>query len=122
MYAYLYDSLVAGYVRQHIGIRSAHWCAATTLAPMTFVNVLTLVAVFAHWHYRWAERLYAWGSHWQSAAALGIVLLGANLFYSRWRMSTPAGPLRSSWPGSVYLLISVVAVFYVSTFAPSSHR
>jgi hypothetical protein len=126
MYAYLYDSMVTCYIRQHIGDRYVHWYAATTLTSMGFVNLLSLVAVFAHWHYKWAEKLFAWGSHWQAAAALGLVLLGGNLFYSRWRKrataSTPTRPLRSSWPANIYMLISVVAVMYVSTLTQPSRQ
>src|SRR5256884_5520152 len=75
---------------------------------------------------RWGERLFAMLSAWQAAAALGLALLGANLFYSRWRKSlaamTPTLPLRSRWPANVYMLLSVLAVLYVSTLAVPPHQ
>ena len=126
MYAYLCDSMIACYTRQNISGRHVHWYAATTLASMGFLNLLALVAVLAHWHYRWGERLFAMLSAWQAAAALGLALLGANLFYSRWRKSvaamTPTLPLRSRWPANVYMLLSVLAVLYVSTLAVPPHQ
>ena len=126
MYAYLYDSMIACYTRQNISGRYVHWYAATTLASMGFLNLLALVAVLAHWHYRWGERLFAMLSAWQAAAALGLALLGANLFYSRWRKSvaamTPTLPLRSRWPANIYMLVSVLAVLYVSTLAVPPHQ
>ena len=126
MYAYLYDSMVIWYTRQNIGDRYVHWYAATTLTSMGFLNLLSVVTVFAHWHYRWAERLFAAGSTWRAAAALALALLVTNLFYSRRRRSvralTPTLPARSRWPAGIYILISVVATLYISTLAPPPHR
>ena len=126
MYAYLYDSMIACYTRQNISERYVHWYAATTLAAMGFLNLLSLVAVSAHWHYRWAEELFAVLSVWQASAALGLALLGANLVYSRWHKSvaalTPTRPLRARWPANIYMLLSVLAVLYVSTLALPPHQ
>ena len=90
MYAYLYDSMITWYIRQRVGDRYVHWYAATSLASMSFLNLLVLIAVFGHLHYRWAEGLFVWGSRRDVAAALGVALLSANLFYSRRRKSAIA--------------------------------
>ena len=126
MYAYLYDSMITCYIRQHVGDRYVHGYAATSLASMIFLNLLVLIAVFGRLHYRWAEVLFVWGSRWDVAAALGLTVLGANLFYSRRRKSAKAlkstHPLRSTWPANIYMLLSVGAVVYVSILTPPSHR
>ena len=126
MYAYLYDSMITCYTRQHVGDRHVHWYAATSLASMGFVNLLALIGVFGHLHYRWAEVLFVWGSRRDVAAALGMVILGANLFYSRSHKAEmalkPTHPLRSSWPANIYMLLSVGAVLFVSIFLPPSYR
>src|SRR5437899_3050070 len=125
MYAYLFDSMVIWYTRQNIGDRYIHWYTATTLTSMGFLNLLSVVTVFAHWHYGWAERLFAVASTWQ-AAALALALLVANLAYSRRRRNvralTPTLPPRSRWPAGIYILMSVVATLYISTLAPPPHR
>ncbi len=112
MYAYFYDSMTAVYARQKIGPRYVHWYAATSLAGMNFLNVLALVAVLTHWHYKLGEELYAvLSASWPTAAAIGLTLLGANLLYSRWRKGvavTSAPPSR--WPANIYMLLSVLAI------------
>src|SRR5437773_6900813 len=126
MYAYLYDSMVIWYTRQNIGDRYVHWYAATTLTSMGFLNVLSVVTVFAHRHYRWAERLFAVGATWQAFAAGALALLVAHVLYSRWRRSVRASAPnvapRSRWPAGIYMLISVVAFLYTSSLAPPPHR
>jgi hypothetical protein len=126
MYAYLYDSMIACYARQSISPHYVRWYAATTLASMSFLNVLALVAILNHWHYRLGEKLYAvLSASWPAAAAIGLALLGANLLYSGWRKgvaANPTLPLRSRWPANIYMLLSILAVLYVSKFAVAPHQ
>lgn len=126
MYAYLYDSLVTWYSRQSIGDRYLDWYVATTLTSMGFLNLVSVVVVFTHWHYRWAETLFAMGSTGQAVAATGVALLVAHLLYSRRRRSvrasSPTVPPRPRWPAGIYMLVSVVAFLFISDLAPPPHR
>jgi len=126
MYAYLYDSMVTWYSRRRISDRYVHWYVATTLTTMGFTNLVSIVVLFAHWHYRWAEDLFAVGATWQAYAAGASALLVAHLLYSRWRRSVRASAPnvapRSRWPAGIYMLISVVAFLYISSLAPPPHR
>ena len=122
MYAYLYDSTIAWYSRQNVGAAYVQYYTATTLTSMAVVNIASVVVLFAHWHYSWAEKLLALGDAWQVWVLLGVALLVAHLAYSRWRRGVSgsiASPSR--WVSGVYMLASVVVFLYVSTLAPPPH-
>jgi hypothetical protein len=124
MYAYLYDSMVTWYTRQNIGGRYVHFYAATTLTSMAFLNIASVVALCAHWNYAWAKGLLAAGANGKASAALGVALLAAHLFYSRWRrnastsISSKGVAPQSRWVAGIYMLTSVVVFMYASTLVP----
>ena len=122
MYAYLYDSMIAWYSRRNVGAAYIHWYAATTLTAMAVVNIASIVVLFAHWHYRWADKLLALGEPWEAWIALGLALLAAHFLYSRWRRTAGASTApRSRWVAGIYILASVVVFLYASTLASPPH-
>jgi hypothetical protein len=60
VYSYLYDSMIAWYAAQKYSAgRHVHWYAVTTLTSMESLNLVSVIAVSAHWKAEWALRLLA---------------------------------------------------------------
>jgi hypothetical protein len=118
VYSYLYDAMIAWYMAQRYSAGPyVHWYAITTLTSMGFLNVVSALAVSAHWEAVWAGRLIETRDPVLFVLP-GVGLLSAHILFSKWRraraLQTRSLP-PSRWLALGYIAVSVVIFMYTSS-------
>jgi hypothetical protein len=90
MYTALYQSMIAWYARQKVTPCYLHLYAVTTMTSMAFLNLASILILFAHWNSFWAKRLLEDGSSWSVTATLGVALFFGH------PVLLPTSPMRSA--------------------------